>query len=736
MSQYRDKVYAGILGKVVGVYFGRPVEGWPYGKIRDRFGIVDHYVADEVGVPLHVADDDLAGTFTFFNAVEDHRGDIRSLTAEDFGNAWLDYVIENKTVFWWGGIGRSTEHTAFLRLKEGIKAPESGSAALNGIGVAEQIGALIFIEALAFLCPSDPELARYLVRQSASVSHDKMALEAACFFASMESMAFSERNLDRLLDEGLRLCGYAPLIQLVECVREETLRIGEFRQVRGWLEENYGYARYPGNCHVAPNLALMIACLLLGGDSFSMAMRYCISSGWDTDCNGGNIGALNAVRLGLGSMKNEFDYLTPVADLFYSIAGNAGAGVTDAVQQTNRIVVQYNRLYHEKEPVDGARYSFSLPGSVQGFVPCPVLGEDGMRRDRGSVPCPVSREGTAMSNDRSFVSCSVPGGNTGMPYNRNLEVPGENGLVISVKGHRAAVSTPCMWEPSDRQDNYQLIASPTLYETQTVTFTAEPLVGTPAVAPYIVYFDFDDRERVVKGPSAALKRRQELQWKIPAIGGFTIGRFGFCVEGKDGDRALIRSLDWAGAPEALRIRGSLRNYDLGCANMQLQSFVASAKQFSFDARRTFVVSDTERGGVAVTGTDGWKDYCVECLVNPSLNERFGLIGRVRGLRRYYGVLLDRAGRLRLIAREGAEETVLAGRQVAFGTDMDYPMSLSMCGKRIRAEFDGQVLEAEDGRYVCGGCGFAVDAGTFLVSDFCVRARSAEQSGNQLLKGNS
>lgn len=727
MSQYRDKVYAGILGKLVGVYYGRPVEGWPYEKIRDRFGIVDHYVADEVGVPLHVADDDLAGTFTFFNAVEDQRGDIRSLTAEDFGNAWLDYIIENKTIFWWGGIGRSTEHTAFMRLKEGIKAPESGSAGRNGIAVAEQIGALIFIEALAFLCPSDPELARYLVRQSASVSHDKMALEAACFFASMESMAFSERDLNRLIDEGLGLCSYAPLIRLVERVREETLRIGEFRQVRDWLETNYGYALYPGNCHVVPNLALMIACLLLGGDSFSKAMQYCISSGWDTDCNGGNIGALNAVRLGLDSMKNEFDYLTPIADRFYCIAGNAGAGVTDAVQQTNRIVTQYNRLYRKEEPVDDVRFSFSLPGSVQGFVSCPVLGCGGMPYIRSLG------EGTAMPHDRNVVSCSVPGGNTGipngrnlekgtvMPYNRNLEVPGENGLVISVNGHRAAVSTPCMWEPSDRQDNYQLIASPTLYETQTVTFTAEPLAGTPAVAPYIVYFDFDDQEQIVKGPSVVLKGRQELRWKIPAIGGFTIGRFGFCVEGKDGDRALIRRVDWTGAPEALRISGSLRNYDLGHANMQLQSFVSSAKQFSFDARRTFVVSDTERGGVAVTGTDGWKDYSVECLVNSSLNERFGLIGRVRGLRRYYGVLLNREGRMRLIVREGAKEAVLAERQVAFGTDTDYPMSLSMCGNRIRAAFDGQALEAEDDRYTCGGCGFVVDAGTFLVSDFCVRA---------------
>ena len=72
-SDYPEKVYAGILGKIIGVFYGRPVEGWTYERIRDRFGIVDHYVADDVGVPLHVVDDDLSGTFTFFNTLEDFK---------------------------------------------------------------------------------------------------------------------------------------------------------------------------------------------------------------------------------------------------------------------------------------------------------------------------------------------------------------------------------------------------------------------------------------------------------------------------------------------------------------------------------------------------------------------------------------------------------------------------------------------------------------------------------------
>ena len=126
------------------------------------------------------------------------------LTAADFGNAWLNYIIENKTILWWGGPGRSTEHTAYLNLKRGVQAPESGSIDVNGRTLAEQIGAQIFIDAIAMACPNDPEKAVDLVRKAASVSHDGIALDAACYLGAMESMAFEEKCLEKLFDLGMQ----------------------------------------------------------------------------------------------------------------------------------------------------------------------------------------------------------------------------------------------------------------------------------------------------------------------------------------------------------------------------------------------------------------------------------------------------------------------------------------------------------------------------------------------------
>lgn len=201
-TDYEERVYAGVLGKIIGVYLGRPVEGWTYEQITDRLGEITGYVHEELGVPLIVTDDDITGTFTFFRALEDSGYD-PDLGSEAVGRAWLNYLIENRTILWWGGLGHSTEHTAYLRLKSGIPAPRSGSAELNGQVTSEQIGAQIFIDAWAMASPGDPARAAALARTAARVSHDGEAVHAAALLAAMEAQAFVEGNLDRLLDTGL-----------------------------------------------------------------------------------------------------------------------------------------------------------------------------------------------------------------------------------------------------------------------------------------------------------------------------------------------------------------------------------------------------------------------------------------------------------------------------------------------------------------------------------------------------
>lgn len=66
-------------------------------------------------------------------------------------------------------------------------------------------------------------------------------------------------------------------------------------------------------------------------------------------------------------MREDFDFRTPVADRFYNISANGGGCVTDAVRETERILKQHDRIYNDTTWQKNPRFSFSMPGSVQGF---------------------------------------------------------------------------------------------------------------------------------------------------------------------------------------------------------------------------------------------------------------------------------------------------------------------------------------------------------------------------------
>lgn len=125
-NDYVQKVYAGWLGKVIGVRLGAPIEGWAYEKIRKTLGRPDGYIVDYNDF---ASDDDTNGPVFFLRTVEDYGF---NATVEQYGLTMLNYVPCEHGFFWWGGYGYSTEHTAYLNLKAGIPASRSGSIAQNG----------------------------------------------------------------------------------------------------------------------------------------------------------------------------------------------------------------------------------------------------------------------------------------------------------------------------------------------------------------------------------------------------------------------------------------------------------------------------------------------------------------------------------------------------------------------------------------------------------------------------
>ena len=527
-NDYLERVYAGVLGKLVGVYLGRPFEGWTYQRIMEELGPIEYYVHERLGQPLVVTDDDVAGTFTFIRALEDY-GIKPDLSAEEIGKAWLNYIIEGRTILWWGGNGVSTEHTAWLNLKRGIVAPASGSAALNGRTVAEQIGAQIFIDGWGMVAPRQPQLAARLAERAGLVSHDGEAVHAAMLWAAMEAEAFGSSDMDHLLDTGLAQIPRDSLIaRLISDVRAWHRANGDWRETRKEIEATYGYDKFPGNCHVVPNHALMVMAVLYAPDDFQKAQMIVNTSGWDTDCNAGNVGCLLGIMNGLDGLDEGPDWRGPIADRMLISSADGGNSINDAVRQAyylTNLGLQLAGGEMLEAPKGGAQYHFSLPGSRQGFQP---------------------QAGAGLSKEVSV-------GNAEFETSRALEISYE----ALGPGQVAAAMTPT-FSPREtlRMRTYDLMATPLVYPGQTVkarVVAATDNRGIIEVRLRLRVYNEHDQLCDVDGDAVTLKPGAEtvLEWTLPELGGQPIAEVGFALSGT-GKRAdgklLVDYLRWDGTP--------------------------------------------------------------------------------------------------------------------------------------------------------------------------------------------
>lgn len=663
---YEERVYAGVLGKIIGVYLGRPFEQWSHDRVQRELGEIRYYVHERLGASLVVSDDDITGTFTFLRALRDH-GATDDLSPADVGKTWLNYLIERRTILWWGGIGRSTEHTAYLRLKHGVPAPRSGSAELNTPTVAEQIGAQIFIDGWGLVCPGEPHRAARLARAAASVSHDGVALDGAVVVASLVSQAFVERDLDAMIDRSLSLLTPGSLLhRVVADLRDVRARGGDWRAGLRLVHDRYSYDHFGGTCHIVPNHALIMLALLFGGGDFNESLMIVNTSGYDTDCNSGNVGCILGVRNGLDALDAGPDWRTPFADRMLLPTADAGRCVTDAAREAVEVANVGRRLHGlpDWHPKDAARFHFDLPGSVHGFAPDDAPDARGACR-AGNV-CRDGRRGLAIDFDRIA---------TGRP---------------------ARVFTPTFLPPEQlRPGNkgYLLVACPTLYPGQQVR--ARVLADADNPHPVRVALCLQQRlaergRRRLAGEPATLDpgATTELQWLVPDLDGQPVADIGLEItsDRPTSGRVVLDWLDWRGAPRCIlppATRDDAARYAW-----------ADATDYSWHTPPG-VWTQNEHIGLVIQGTRDWRDYRVVADINAHMATRFGLAARVQGMRRFYALLLTRGGKAELVKWRD-EPVVLAEVPLAFDYDRPHRFALEVRGVAIRGEIDGRVVaEVED-----------------------------------------
>ncbi len=679
-DSFDERVYAGVLGKIIGVYLGRPFEQWSHERIAAELGEIRGYVNDRLGFPLVVTDDDITGTFTFFRALTD-RGCPPGLTPAQIGETWLNYIVENRTILWWGGIGLSTEHTAWCRLASGVPAPESGSAARNGTVVSEQIGSQIFIDAWGLANPGDPERAADFARRAASVSHDGLAIHGAQVVAAMVAAAFIERDADKIISAALAQIPRDSLIRQMadDIAAWHAEDPSDWKRTFAKIRETYGYVRYGGGCHIVPNHALIHLALRHSGGNFHEAQMIVNTAGWDTDCNAGNVGCILGVAGGLEGLAGGPDWRGPVADRLLLPTAEGGAAITDAAREAVFIANAGRRLRGCRPiaPKDGARFHFSFPGSVQGF--------------QAEDPKTLVLENTEGALDCHLTDSTPPG--------------------------RAFTPT---FSPKENiaSGNYGMCACPTLHPGQVVAsrWTA-PRNNTAHLRVRLLLqtYNADLGKETVVGPELVLEpgARRDLGWTIPGTRGFPIAAIGFEVQGDTPGTVTLDRLDWRGAPRTSLMpsadgtvwaRAWVRTFD-GC--------------IAYDNNTTITAHHSRPRGVMLQGSRDWRDYEFRARVEIRLAESFGLAIRAQGLRRHYSLRVCPSGRACLV-RCCDGETILAEAPCEWIVQRPREFAISAHGDLICASVDGRpLLEARDTLLDGGAAGFLLDSGGIVIQSAAV-----------------
>jgi len=343
-KQLGDRVLGAWLGRCAGCLLGKPVEGWAAEQIRRYLERADAWPLDGYipaldphpadGPPFTASwreatrgaidgmarDDDLDYTVVGLLLLERTGGEP---TATDVAAQWLARLPAGQTY--------TAERAAYRNLLLGLVPPLSAS---HRNPYREWIGALIRVDAYAYVTPGDPARAAELAARDASVSHVGNGVAAAMWAAAMISLALvgvppseSVPAAAEFVPRGSRL--HVALRHVIDLHRaggawEESLR-----------EVTVANARYSW-VHAIPNAAIIAGSLLWGEGDYQRSVTLAVTAGYDTDSNGATVGSAAGALLGAERLPRP--WIEPLHDtLRTSVAGLGVARISELAERTMRV---------------------------------------------------------------------------------------------------------------------------------------------------------------------------------------------------------------------------------------------------------------------------------------------------------------------------------------------------------------------------------------------------------------
>lgn len=292
-EEVTDKIRGGLLGQILGNLNGLPHEM----KYINEPGNVKNYVPS---LPDGAWSDDDTD-FEWVYVVEMQRNRTGFLSHNQIFDFWKERI--NNRVWC------SNLYARYL-MDIGIKPPYTGNGVFNpwaGFNISGQF----LCETFGLMAPAMPQTAARIGLNYTTVAIDNEPAQATQLFTSMISTAFVEKDINKILDAGIKaLDEKSLLLEIIKDIRSWHEAFPDnWRETRRLLKEKY--TREGGNIRDSNghelNTGSIIAALLYGNGDFAESLKFAFNFGWDADCNAATVGTIVGVTCGYRKMLNQDD---------------------------------------------------------------------------------------------------------------------------------------------------------------------------------------------------------------------------------------------------------------------------------------------------------------------------------------------------------------------------------------------------------------------------------------------
>jgi len=267
--EYRDRVHGCWLGKNIGGTIGGPYEGK-----REFLDVPREYPSESI------ANDDLDLQLVWLLAVEKHGAALRAQDLAEYWRRYVSYPFDEYGV-------------ALKNIRLGLQPPATGH---YDNWFRDSMGSPIRSEIWACLFPGEPERAAFYALQDSQVDHWGEGVYGEIFLAALESRAFVEADIAKLVDGAL---AFIPgECKVARAVRLAADSFGAGRDLRGSRDEVLSLVGHHNFTDCAQNIAFTVLGLLHGKGALLDSIVLASNCGYDVDCTAATAGAIAGALAG------------------------------------------------------------------------------------------------------------------------------------------------------------------------------------------------------------------------------------------------------------------------------------------------------------------------------------------------------------------------------------------------------------------------------------------------------